>query len=446
MTNQRKVEVVAYNYRWPEYFNREASELHRVLGEHLQEIYHMGSTSIPGMYAKPVIDIMLVCENLDDIDAIAEKLNSLNYLNLRRSVVPHRSFFIRREDGDISYHLHIRERGDPQINRHINFRDYVIQHLEDARAYAELKINLAEQFRFDINSYVFSKDKLVQQIDAKAKLWDGRKRDYLSPNTGRPVSEWSQEKLIKAMEANMNVHMTHFAQYLNQVELIRIPGYTIANSGLSDDTFNYVLEADFTEDDTDKKIGEITTYFQNKNVPFSWWLSPYDKPEGLSGYLQQHGYRNTENNIAMYFDLDAWGGKVTMPPELEIVRARDKKTLRDFALVLANDETAFATYFSWISSVLTDDDPIEYYVGYVHGKPVVRGLICYFAQVAGMQWLSTTPSERHKGYARAMHEFRLKRAKDLGFHVAVLQSSSAGHPLCKKLGYQQCAEFKEYKL
>lgn len=118
----------------------------------------------------------------------------------------------------------------------------------------------------------------------------------------------------------------------------------------------------------------------------------------------------------------------------------------DFALVLAKDEPSFKTYFSWIASVLTDDDPIEYYVGYVDGKPVVRGLSCYFAQVAGLHWLSTLPSERRRGYGRAMQEYRLKRAKDLGYHIAVLQASSEGYPLYRKLGYKECGLFREYKL
>jgi len=74
----------------------------------------------------------------------------------------------------------------------------------------------------------------------------------------------------------------------------------------------------------------------------------------------------------MYFELDAWNGEVRSMPKLNIIRATDEITLHDFALVLANDEAAFKTYFSWIASVLTDDDPIEYYVGYVDGKPVVR--------------------------------------------------------------------------
>lgn len=446
MKNPRKVEIAPYDLNWPNLFKQEANRIKNALGNQLKEIYHIGSTAIPNMPAKPVIDMMLVCDDLDQIDFIKEKLSNLNYHNLRRQIIPHRSFFIRKQDGNISFHLHIHERGSSQIKRHVNFRDYMIQHPDDAKAYAALKINLAKQFSDDMNSYVFGKDKLVQEIDTKAKLWPKRKNDYLKENTGTTAKNWSHEKLVKAMVANLNVHMTHFAQYLNQVELIRIPGFTIVNSGLPDDTFNYVLDADFSSADANKKISEVTNYFTQKNIPFSWWVSPFDKPDDLPEQLERNGYQNTENNTAMYFDLDAWNGHAPSIPQLEIIRARDEKTLHDFALVLANDKATFKKYFSWIASILTDDDPIEYYVGYVNGKPVVRGLSCYFAQVAGLHWLSTAPDERRKGYGAAMQQYRLKRAKELGYHIAVLQASSEGYPLYQRLGYKECGIFREFKL
>jgi GrpB-like predicted nucleotidyltransferase (UPF0157 family)/GNAT superfamily N-acetyltransferase len=446
MKDPNIIEIATYNPRWLDLFQDESNRIKNILGDHLKQIYHIGSTAIPNMPAKPVIDMILVCDNLDEISSIEKKLGELQYFNLSRQIIPHKSFFIRRHAATISFHLHIHETGSPQIKRHVNFRDYVIQHPEDAKAYATLKINLAKQFANDRNNYVFGKDKLVQEIDAKAKLWSDRKNDYLRENTGTAVKNWSHEKLVKAMVANLNVHMTHFSQFLNHAELIRIPGFTLVNSSLQDDTFNYILDADFSSAEANDKISEITNYFTEKNIPFSWWVSLFDKPEDLSEYLERNGYQNTENNTAMYLDLDTWNDTIPVIPELKIIRAQDEKTLHDFALVLANDEAAFKQYFSWIAATLTDDDPIEYYVGYINGKPVVRGLSCYFAQVAGLHWLSTAPDERRKGYGAAMQQYRLQRAKELGYHVAVLQASSEGYPLYRRLGYKECGVFREFKL
>lgn len=443
--NPKKVEIFPYDPNWIHHFKTEADRLKKSLNGFIREIHHFGSTSIPNMPAKAIIDILLECENLDEIDAITKKLNTLNYYNIRRHIIPHRSYFTRREDRNISFNLHIRERGDPQIKRHVNFREYLIHHPDVAQQYATLKINLAKQFSDNMNHYVLGKDRLVQEIDAKAKVWSHHRMDYLPMNTGPLAKFWTQEKIIKAMEANLNVHMTYYAQYLNQVDLIRIPGFTLVNSNLPDDTFNYVLEADFSVAEANAKIEEVVDYFAQRKVPYSWWISPHDKPADLAHHLECYDFKNTENNQAMYLDLDSWNEDTIEPSNLKILRAFDEKTLHDFALVLANDKDAFKNYFSWIASILTDDDPIEYYVGYVNGKPVVRGLICYYAQVAGLHWLSTAIDERKKGYGKAMQEYRLKRAKELGYHIAVLQASNEGYPLYLKLGYRPCGVFREFK-
>lgn len=437
------IKVLPYDLAWPRIFEKELARIQHALLLHIVAIHHIGSTSIPNMAAKPIIDILLVCDSIDHIQYIAVSLQHLGYHPIRRHIIPHFSFFTWRADKTIRYHVHIHERGSPQIQRHLAFRDYLIQHPVDAEQYALLKKQLAATVG-DIEAYILGKDKFVQAIDAKAKRWIHAQKITTILNTGPPMQEWSAEKIMKAMVANLNVHMTYFAQYLNSVEFIRKPGCTIVNSGLNDDTFNYVLDADFNEQIAPQKIAEVTEYFQKKGVPFSWWVSPFDQPANLGTLLEKNGYKNSENNTGMYLDLDTWDDEVPFPCDLQIKQAKDARTLKDYALVLANNTAAFEAYFSQLVEVITDDDPIEFFVGYVKGKPVVRGLICYFAQVAGLHWLSTHPAERKKGYGSAMQAFRLKRAKEKGYHVAVLQASAQGYPLYKKLGYQTCGEFKEY--
>jgi len=117
-----EVVVVPYNPRWPAIYAQEAHLIKNALGGNLKEIYHIGSTAIANMVSKPVIDLLLECESLDETYLMTWKLNTLGYPALRRHVVPHRSYFMRKEDHDLDFHLHIREKGDPQIRRYINFR------------------------------------------------------------------------------------------------------------------------------------------------------------------------------------------------------------------------------------------------------------------------------------------------------------------------------------
>lgn len=443
----QKIEIVSYDPAWPTLFQQEAERLTKALEGHAAAIHHIGSTSIPNMAAKPVIDILIELKNLDVINVVASELNTLGYEKLRRQVIPNRSFFSLLDKNNARhFHLHIYEVGDPQVIRHVNFRDYMINHPDEAATYENLKKNLAQQFKYERLQYVLGKDKLVQHIDAKAKLWSAaqKNRKFLPQNPGLPARLWTQEKIIHAMEANLNVHMTYYAQYLDQVEFIRSPEFILVNSKLNDDTFNYVLDVHLDKT-IPEKIQAIKLKFLQEQQPFSWWISPGDQPANLAEYLQHANFENSENNIAMYLNLDNWVAHHPIPTHLKIVRATDEKTLRDFALILANDKTAFEKYFSWIASVMTEEDPVEFYVGYVHDKPVTRGYVIYYAGVAGLHMLSTVEDERNKGYGTAMQQYRLQRAKQLGYHIAVLQASAEGLPLYKKLGYKECGMYKEFK-
>lgn len=445
LQSYRKADVLPYDDAWPDLYEQEAIRIKNLLGDAAIATHHIGSTAIPNMPAKPIIDIIL---ELDDITAIGEakeKLREISYRYLRRQVVPHHTYFTNKKVNNIGYNLHIAERGNPQIKRHILFKDYLSDDAQLAGSYAELKIKLASEFRDDINAYVTSKDKLVQAIDNKAKLWEARKRDFTPANTSRNAQQ-DIRIISQAMQANLNMYMTHFAQYIPDVDLVRIPGHTLVNANLPDDTFNYVIDADFTEAGADQAIEKITDYFRDRELPFSWWVSPDDKPDNLSTYLVKHGYQHAEKNVGMYLDLHTLKNNHRTPKELTIKRVLDKKGMHDFAMVLTNNDEAFSTYFSWVAEVLTDDDPIEYYVGYVDNKPVTRGLLALFGGVAGLHMLSTSPDERNKGYASAMQHFRLMRAKELGYNLAVLQASVQGYPLYKKLGYQECGDYHEYKL
>jgi GrpB-like predicted nucleotidyltransferase (UPF0157 family) len=124
MSNQNGniVLIEEYQKNWPELFQREAQNIYNILFLNDQtlspdffEIHHIGSTSIPGMAAKPIIDILLECDNLQDIDFIKSRLNKISYNEFFRCIIPHYSFFSRKQDDNMVYHLQIRERGDPQI-------------------------------------------------------------------------------------------------------------------------------------------------------------------------------------------------------------------------------------------------------------------------------------------------------------------------------------------
>ena len=169
----RKVEVVPYNHQWPQMFEDEASKIKTIMNEIMVEIDHIGSTSIPGMSAKPVIDILVEVNSIEKVDSYNQEMMDLGYDPKGENGIPNRRYFSKGGDNR-THHVHIFQSGNPEIARHLQFRDYLTAHPEDANLYSELKQSLAKQYPADIEQYILGKDKLVKELDEKAKLWGQR--------------------------------------------------------------------------------------------------------------------------------------------------------------------------------------------------------------------------------------------------------------------------------
>src|SRR3990167_5600049 len=153
---------------WPKIFQDEAAKIKEALGNNCLAIHHIGSTSVPGLAAKPIIDILPVVINLKDVDASNINMQKLGYEIKGEYGFMLRRFFIKEN----AFHVHVFEQGNPEIDRHLRFRNWMINNLEDRDAYAFLKEKLAEKYSNDRTSYCFGKDEFVANIDEKAG-WHG---------------------------------------------------------------------------------------------------------------------------------------------------------------------------------------------------------------------------------------------------------------------------------
>lgn len=176
----RIIEVLEYNPDWKAEFIKEAKDIYEIMGKEVLKIHHIGSTSIPGIYAKPVIDILVEVKNIENIDLYNESLKSLGYIAKGEYCIPNRRFFLKGLYKR-THHIHVFERANPEIKRHIDFRDYMIQHPEEAKQYGELKKELAKKFRYDIEGYCNGKDAFIKGIDKKAYEWAKLKKFNFSP-------------------------------------------------------------------------------------------------------------------------------------------------------------------------------------------------------------------------------------------------------------------------
>jgi GrpB-like predicted nucleotidyltransferase (UPF0157 family) len=168
----RKVEVVPHNTNWYSVFEDESKQVAVALGKNMVAVYHIGSTAIPMIHAKPIIDILVAVEDIAKVDEQNTLMQGLGYEVMGEFGIGGRRFFLKdNEVGMRTHHIHIFEVASDQIERHLRFRDYMRSHPEDAQRYSELKQKLAKQYPNDIERYMDGKDEFIKEIDRKAAKW-----------------------------------------------------------------------------------------------------------------------------------------------------------------------------------------------------------------------------------------------------------------------------------
>ena len=164
------IEVVPYDTDWPNQFEEEARRIRPIFSNNFVAIHHIGSTSVPGLAAKPTIDIILEVKNIELVDHCNDAMEKLGYEAWGEYHIPGRRFFVKGEDKR-THHVHTFQTGSAEIANHLYFRDYLKSHPDEAKEYADLKIKLAEQFSHDRRGYVQNKEDYVKALEKKAMDW-----------------------------------------------------------------------------------------------------------------------------------------------------------------------------------------------------------------------------------------------------------------------------------
>ena len=164
------IEVLPYDSTWIKQFEDEASLVKPIFAENFIAIHHIGSTSIPGLSAKPTIDIILEVKNIDLVDDCNPRMIKLGYEAWGEYNIPGRRFFLKGKNKR-THHVHTFQTDSPDIARHLYFRDYLIAYPNEAKEYAHLKMKLANQFSHDRRAYVLGKEEFVKALEKKAIEW-----------------------------------------------------------------------------------------------------------------------------------------------------------------------------------------------------------------------------------------------------------------------------------
>lgn len=169
-----KAEVVPHNSQWKNAFEIESKQIAKAGGENIVTIHHIGSTSIPKIYAKPIIDFLVEVRDIALVDKCNAAMEALGYEVMGEFGIKNRRYF-RKENppGNRTHHVHMYEVDSPEIQRHIAFRDYLIAHSKIALEYSDLKRKLAQAYPEDIESYMDGKDGFIKNVERKAVKWYG---------------------------------------------------------------------------------------------------------------------------------------------------------------------------------------------------------------------------------------------------------------------------------
>jgi GrpB-like predicted nucleotidyltransferase (UPF0157 family) len=163
----KPVIVLDYDPGWPGLFQSLRRRIADALGDMAAVIEHIGSTAVPGLAAKPIIDIDVLSASETMLPAAIERLSSLGYVHRGNLGIPEREAFLAPAN-DPPHHLYVCPPCSAEFRRHVAFRDYLRAHPKDAKIYSDLKIALAERFREDRSAYTAAKGEFVAELTSRA--------------------------------------------------------------------------------------------------------------------------------------------------------------------------------------------------------------------------------------------------------------------------------------
>lgn len=169
----RHISIEQSDTTWPDRYQKEALLLQRVLSDMPVIIHHIGSTAVPGLAAKPVIDILLEVTSLSLLDEHNDAMRQAGYTPRGEYGIAGRRYFVKG-DNQRTHHLHAFEVGSPHTVRHLAFRDYLRQHSEVAQEYARVKREAAQQSGNQSGLYSQLKNDFIGHHEALALLEKSR--------------------------------------------------------------------------------------------------------------------------------------------------------------------------------------------------------------------------------------------------------------------------------
>jgi ribosomal protein S18 acetylase RimI-like enzyme len=268
------------------------------------------------------------------------------------------------------------------------------------------------------------------------------------------MAEGQPADLALRMDQNLAEHSCHLHRGTPGMTVQREADLLIADSGLDEDSVNFVGAAQFTAATARARIAETIAVVAATGRPFAWRVGPTSTPASLRALLANAGLPPADPEPAMWTPLP--GPKLPGPKlpgadltGLDIRVVSSAGQLRDWAWVLAASSHPLALtlveFFARTAPrVLAADCPARLLVGYSGGRPVCTAEVLMHAGLAGLYNITTLMSHQRRGFGTAVTTAALQAARQMGADTAVLQASEQGEPLYRQLGFRAFAEVTEH--
>jgi GrpB-like predicted nucleotidyltransferase (UPF0157 family) len=166
---RKKVKLISYKPIWKKLYKKEEKLLLNAFGKDILDIQHVGSTSVPGVKSKPIIDIALGIKSLKIGKKFISPLKKLNYEYMGNAGVKGRLFFAKGSRKNRTHYLHVERLNSKNWKNHIIFRDYLRKHKKAVEEYNKLKVKLAKEFKDDRDQYTSKKEFFIKKIINKCQ-------------------------------------------------------------------------------------------------------------------------------------------------------------------------------------------------------------------------------------------------------------------------------------
>lgn len=264
------------------------------------------------------------------------------------------------------------------------------------------------------------------------------------------LKDLSAAALVGAIEANLWELPAYWGQS-PQVELHDDADMMWYVTGVAHPMLNAVVRTQLAPGDMDARIEETLNHFKSRKLPMMWWIGPTTRPADLGEHLEARGLIHAGDSPGMAVDLQALKEDLSMPSDLKIERVGGVETLREwlhpFTSGFGVPDFAARTFFDSFASLGFDKHlPLHHYVGWLNGEPVASSSVLLGAGVSGIYNVATVPQVRGQGIGAALTLAPLRESRDMGYRIGILQSSSMGFNVYRRIGFQEYCKLRRYVL